>query len=92
MDSTDLVDLAMNSRNPHARILFAVRHLRHTMDQVAKDAAKSNAEWHDDPKADDHAAFHAPAEQQYPQKMRDDAILELVRHYLFEESLSGKQV
>lgn len=76
---------ASNERADYDRIVSAVKQLRRALDITAERAAKENAEWHDDPTAEDHAEYHAPAERQFPQPIRDEAIIDLVRHYLKEE-------
>ena len=63
---------------------FAIRHLRSSLHSLANRKAKENALWHDDPESDDHADFHAPAEEQFPAAMRDEVLLELVRFYVSE--------
>jgi len=56
--------------------------LQRDMDRTADYLAAANAAWHDDPASEDHAVFHAPAIEQFPRAMRDEAILELVRYHL----------
>lgn len=56
--------------------------LRMFMDRVARKQAQANADWHDDPESDDHADFHAPAEDQFPRGARDKAILATVAYHL----------
>jgi hypothetical protein len=65
-------------------IQFAVKHLRDTVDRAAVKLAKINADWHDDPAAEDHAEFHAPAEVQFPRAVRDEVIRDFVAFYLAE--------
>lgn len=84
MTAEALFTAAVNEKAEYDAILFAVRHLRQTIDRTAKRVAKENADWHDDPQAEDHAAFHAPADVQFPRAMRDEAIRDLVAHYLGE--------
>jgi hypothetical protein len=88
MTAENLVLSAMNDRPTHDAIVSAIERLRSTMDRCAARAARANAEWHDDPQADDHADYHAPADVQYPRDVRDEAIRELVAHYLCEMALS----
>lgn len=56
--------------------------LRMFIDRVAKKQAKANADWHDDPESEDHADYHAPAEDQFPRGVRDKTILATVAHHL----------
>lgn len=88
MTSEALIRYVMNDRKLHDSVVFAVNHLRSTMDRAAASIAKENADWHDDPDAEDHAAFHAPADVQFPRVMRAEAIRDLVAHYLAEAALS----
>ena len=81
---------AMNEKRTHDSIVFAVGHLRRAIDNLAELAAKTNAEWHDDPEAEDHADYHAPADVQFPRAVRDEAIRDLVAHYLVEMALSDE--
>lgn len=87
MSAKQLTISAMNDPSTHRTITFAVRHLRAAVDRTANAEAKANAVWHDDPEAPDHAECHAPADVQFPRETRDEAILELVRHYLVEITL-----
>lgn len=50
--------------------LKAIQRLRYAIATVAEEKAKQNAAWHDDPEADDHAAFHAPHDVQFTQEQR----------------------
>lgn len=84
MNAETLVIAANNDKRTYDAIVFAVRHLRSAIDQTAVRVAKENAEWHDDPNADDHAEFHAPADVQFPREIRDEAIKDLVAYYLAE--------
>ena len=88
MNADTLVTAAMNELGDYDAIVFAVIGLRRTIDRTAARVAKANAEWHDDAEAEDHAAFHAPAEEQFPREMRDEAIRDLVAHYLVEMALN----
>lgn len=88
MTSETLIRSAMNDARDYDRVTFAVRHLRRAVDATARRVASQNAEWHDDPTAEDHEEFHAPADVQFPREARDEAILDLVRHYLTEIALS----
>ena len=84
MSSTTLFDAVMNNKRDYDAVLFAVKSLRRAVDECAERIAKENAEWHDDPAADDHAAFHAPAIEQFPRKTRDEAVLSLVKYWMAE--------
>lgn len=87
MTAETLVRSAMNEQSEWARVTSAVRQLRHAIDRTSRRVARANADWHDDPEADDYAEFHAPAAEQFPREVRDEAILDLVRHYLTEITL-----
>lgn len=88
MTTTDgavaLETAANNNRQEYDAIVFAVQHLRATIDRTARRVSMENAEWHDDPSAADYAAFHAPADVQFPREARDEAIRSLVDYYLRE--------
>lgn len=88
----ELVTAAMNDRAEHDAITRAIRQLRSWVDITAERITKANADWHDDPAAEDHAAYHAPAIEQFPRDARDEAILDLVRHYLTEATLQGRPI
>ena len=90
MNADTLFTAAMNEKAEYDAIVFAVIGLRRTIDQTAARVARANAEWHDDTEAEDHAAFHASAEEQFPREMRDEAIRDLVAHYLVEMALNEK--
>lgn len=83
--TAESLDLFIANDKPiHDSIVFAVKHLRSTVDRAAEKLAKANAEWHDDPDADDHAAWHAPADVQFPREVRDEVIRDLVGYWLNE--------
>jgi hypothetical protein len=86
-----LVNAANNDKSDYDSIVRHVKALRSTIDRVAVKLAKANAAWHDDPEADDHAAHHAPAMEQYPRAIRDEAIRELVRYYLAELTIAANE-
>jgi hypothetical protein len=79
---------ANNEKREYDSIVHAVKTLRRTIDRTAERVAKANAAWHDDPEAEDHAEFHAPADVQFPRAMRDEAIRSLVAYYLRELKLA----
>jgi hypothetical protein len=82
---------AMNHKPEYNSIVFAVKHLRRTLDRTADRVAKANAEWHDDPEdVEGHAEYHAPAAEQFPRDVRDEAIRDLVAHYLGEITLNER--
>lgn len=82
--SNPLVDVVLNERGKHKSFSTAVRHLRSIVEHTAIVLAKQNAAWHDDPNAEDHAAYHTPWDEQFPEAVRHEAILALVKHYLEE--------
>jgi hypothetical protein len=87
----ELVTAAINERAEHDAITRAIRQLRSWVDITAERVAKANADWHDDPESDSHAAYHAPAIEQFPREARDAAIIELVQFYLNETTLQESQ-
>ena len=84
MSADDLVLFVNNDRRLYERVVSGVRSLIATLDRAAEAKAKANAHWHDDPEAEDHAEYHAPADVQFPRLVRDQAIRELVDYYLRE--------
>ena len=86
-DSDSLVLRMQNERTAIDSILHHVRSLRRLADRWAEQQSRDNAEWHDDPSSDDHADYHASAFAQFPRDVRDEAVIELVRHYLTELTL-----
>lgn len=84
MQAETLVTAANNEKSEYESIVFAVKHLRATIDRTANRVAKENANWHDDPNAEDHADYHASADVQFPRELRDEAIRDLVAFYLAE--------
>lgn len=90
MTAETLVTAAMNEKSEYDSIVLAVGSLRRAIDRTAARVAKANAEWHDDPEAEDHAEFHAPANEQFPREMRDEAIRGIVAHYLVEMALNDQ--
>lgn len=77
-----LVLLVQNDRELYDAVRQAVESLKRAVDRAAEQFAKANADWHDDPEADDHAAFHAPAIVQLPREERTKALLELLERHL----------
>lgn len=84
-----LHDFVMNKERHYLAIERAARTLRTTIDQAAKELAKENAEWHDDPLAEGHADFHAPDHIQFSRIARDQAVLSLVKYFLDEATLQS---
>jgi hypothetical protein len=82
MSAEALFNYIQNEKHLYDAVRLRVEGLRDTIDSAARNLAKANAEWHDDPDADDHAEFHAPADTQFPQAMRDEAVLDLVKRHL----------
>lgn len=83
-NDSDLFLYARNDGKLWKTITFAVDHLRQAFDRAAESLAKERADWHDDPSAEDHAAYHAPADTQFPAEDRNAAALEAFTHYLHE--------
>lgn len=52
----------------------------------ARNLAKANAEWHDDPEGDPegHKQMHAPADEQFPPEVRRAVAMELFEYFLTE--------
>ena len=85
MNSETLVNRIRNESKYCGRLKERILSLRRMIDEIAEMQAKDNAEWHDDHEAEDHAEFHAPAEQQFSRATRDKAVKDLVAFYLQEE-------
>jgi hypothetical protein len=88
MTSDALFTFVLNDRPLHDSVVHHIKMLRADIDRAARQVAKANAEWHDDPEADDHAEHHAHADVQFPRVTRDEAIRDLVSHYLVEMALN----
>ena len=84
MNAESLVQFIENDKQLHDAVFFCVKSLRRTADRAAEAVAKANADWHDDPQADDHKAFHAPADKQFTRATRDKAIKQLVAYWVSE--------
>jgi len=52
--------------------------------RAARQAAKANAEWHDDPESPDHWLFHTDADLQFPPEVQIKAAAELILYRLRE--------
>ena len=85
----DLTVLARNEGDLYRSTVFAMRSLVQVIDTAAHRAAKNHAEWHDDPSSDDHADFHASAEDQYPRAVRYQALRDLIAYYVGEFELGN---
>ncbi len=68
----------------HAKMLTAL------IDRAAVQLAKDRAEWHDDPQAEDHAEFHAPAIEQFPLWVRERAVMSLIHEQMTELRIREK--
>ena len=90
MKSETLEIAANNEKVEYDSIVSCVKRLRATLDKTAERVAKANADWHDDPSAEDHAEYHAHAIVQFPREVRDEAIRNLVNYYLKEFSIQDK--
>ena len=76
-----------SDRGLHDSAASAIKTLRRAADRAASEIAKHRAEWHDDPSAEDHADFHAPANEQFPREVRDELCRYLLRWWLDELNL-----
>lgn len=85
MNAETLFNRIRNESKYCERLRTNILSLRRMMDEIAEMQAKDNAEWHDDPEAEDHAEFHASAEKQFSRATRDKAVKDLVAFYLQEE-------
>ncbi len=83
---TNLRDIIMSDRDLYEDVKRASLSLVRAMNRAATHAAKTNAEWHDDPKKDDYNDFHASADDQYPPKVRYDCAIDVL-DYFMKESL-----
>jgi hypothetical protein len=72
-------------------ITTAVRMIRTAVDRAARDLAKQNASWHDDPAGDPkgHRRHTAPADKQFRRDTRRKAAKALVAHWLNELDIQG---
>ena len=84
MTAEALTRFVNNDKPLYDAVTRGIRRLRAEVDRAANRLAQENAAWHDDPEAEDHAAFHAPADEQFPRAVRDEAIRDLVAYYLSE--------
>lgn len=84
MTTEDLFNGVMNTPRIHEGVVASVKHLRLCIDKMAEKQAKYNADWHDDPEASDHAEYHAPHLEQFPQQVRDETVKDLVAYFLQE--------
>ena len=84
MTSETLFNRIRNESSYCERLRRDILDLRRMIDEIAEQQAKDNADWHDDPEADDHADFHAPASVQFSSASRDKAVKDLVSFYLQE--------
>jgi hypothetical protein len=82
--SADLELIARNERYLDASVRTIAKQLRASFANLAEHQAKANANWHDDPTADDHAKYHAPAIAQFPPDVRNAAILRVLAYHLRE--------
>lgn len=90
MDAEGIVNHVMNDQRLHAAVTDYVRRLRNVMDRAAEAVADANAQWADDPEWEQHDAYHAPADTQFPAEVRDAAALDLFKHYLGELAIQRK--
>lgn len=74
----NLVLYVQNDSELHGSFSLLVNLMTVMMTRAARQLAKANAEWHDDPEADDHALFHAPFDVQFPPEEQLKAIAEIV--------------
>ncbi len=88
MTAESLFNAAVNNPRAYQSIIGAVGMLQRAIDRTAEQVARDNAAWHDDPAADDHAEYHAPADVQFPAEVRREVIVDLVKHYLAERALN----
>lgn len=89
--TADALEHYINNDKPwHTSLLYHINAIRRLIDQTAIAVATANAEWHDDPEADDHAEFHAPASEQFTRETRDEAIKSLVSYYLAEMTIQER--
>lgn len=86
-DSETLDLYVSNNKSLLDAVQSAVRLLRSVVDRAASEAARENRQWHDDPEAEDHKDFHAPAIEQFPRSVRDETIIGLVEFHLSEMAL-----
>jgi hypothetical protein len=80
-DADNLVLYVQNDSKAHATIRACVQRLQDAIDNAADHLAKANKEWHDDPEADDHEAYHADSFEQFPRAERTKALRELLERH-----------
>ena len=73
-----LVLLVNNDRDLHEHLCHLANQLVSLVSRAAIKAAKANAEWHDDPEAEDHGLYHDAVEMQYPAEEQILAAAELI--------------
>ena len=79
-----LVNLVMNDQPMLESVAHHANMLVSLVSRAARQAAKANAEWHDDPESPDHWLFHADTELQFPPEVQIKAAAELILYRLRE--------
>jgi hypothetical protein len=74
----------VNDKHMANRMQIAATIVTGILGDAARELAKANAEWHDDPQGDPegHAEMHAPASVQFPENVRHAVACELLERYL----------
>lgn len=80
-DADNLVLYVQNDSKAHATIRACVQRLQDAIDNAADHLAKAHKDWHDDPDADDHEAYHADSFSQLPRAERTKALRELLERH-----------
>lgn len=86
MKAENLFNFISNDKELWDSVVHHAHMLRSLVDRAAVQLAKENARWHDDPDADDHAEYHAPAEVQFPRDVRDEVVRDLIADRLNVEN------
>lgn len=77
---------ATNNSATLSDLKSSVKSFMWAVNYQAKQLAKANANWHDDPEGDPkgHKEMHAPAEIQFPPEIRRAVAMELFEYFLTE--------
>lgn len=89
MTSEDLFNFVMNDKKFSDSIDDVHWMLNRIMNRAAERLAKQNQEWHDNPEKEDHKEYQAHANEQFPQSVRNEAAIDLIK-YRQTEAMSNK--
>lgn len=86
-DHEQLVNYINNDQRLQKTVCSSIKGLKTALDTAARQCARANAEYNDDPEDEDYELDHLPAIRQFPKGTRKQAIVELLEYYLFALSL-----